>query len=87
VFSGVVHDVVISIPAGGGYGGPTLFFVIQSCALLAERSRLGKVFGLGCGAIGWLFTMTLLVAPAVLFFHSPFVLRVVNPFLVAMGAL
>jgi hypothetical protein len=86
VFSGIVHDVVISGPTGGGYGGPTLYFLIQAVGLLSERSRLGKSVGLGSGWRGWLFTMSLLAAPAGLLFHPPFVLRVVNPFLQALGA-
>jgi hypothetical protein len=82
-----VHDLVISLPAGGGYGGPTLFFVIQGAALLAERSGLGKAAGLGRELRGWLFTMLVLAAPAGLLFHSPFVTRVVLPFLRVIGAI
>jgi hypothetical protein len=49
IFSGVIHDVVISVPAGGGYGGPSLFFVVQAFGLLAERTRNGRRIGLGAG--------------------------------------
>jgi hypothetical protein len=53
VFSGLVHDAVISLPAGGGYGGPTVFFLLQGVAILAERSRVAKGIGLGTGWRGW----------------------------------
>ncbi len=64
--SGVVHDVVISLPAGGGYGGPTAFFALQSAAMLFERSAPGRRLGLGHGWSGWAFTMVALVVPTVL---------------------
>jgi membrane bound O-acyltransferase family protein len=86
LFSGVVHDLVISIPAGGGFGGPTLFFAIQAAAMLAERSRAGRRLGLGSGWRGRLFTALVLVVPAPLLFHPPFVERVVVPFLGTIGA-
>jgi D-alanyl-lipoteichoic acid acyltransferase DltB (MBOAT superfamily) len=87
VFSGVVHDVVISMPARGGYGGPTLFFTIQAVGMLLERSTLGRRFGLGQGRNGWMFTMAVLVAPVYWLFHPPFVENIVVPFMRALGAI
>jgi hypothetical protein len=48
-FGGIVHDAVISLPAGGGYGGPSVFFILQALGMLAERSRFGKSIGPGSG--------------------------------------
>jgi hypothetical protein len=86
VFSGLIHELVISVPAHGGYGGPTLFFAIQAAALLGERSRFGQTLGLGHGWRGWLFTLLVLILPACLLFHPPFVERVIVPFMRALGA-
>jgi len=84
--SGVLHDAVISLPAGGGYGGPTAFFVIQGAAIFFERSTLGRRAGLGHGWRGWAFTMVTLASPAYVLFHPQFVLNVILPFLEAIGA-
>jgi len=86
VFSGLIHDVVISLPAGAGYGGPAAFFVIQLVAMAIERSRLGRELGLGRGRHGWLFTATVLIVPAALLFHAYFIHAVVIPFMRALGA-
>ena len=86
LFSGIVHDLVISIPAGGGYGWPTLYFVIQGVGLLVERSKMGKRFGLSAGWRGRVFTAVVIIGPAFGLFHPPFVLEVILPFLAAIGA-
>jgi hypothetical protein len=86
LFSGVVHDLVISVPAGGGYGWPTLYFVVQGVGLLAERSRIGRRLGLGEGWRGRVFAAVVVIGPAFGLFHPPFVLNVVLPFLTAIGA-
>ncbi|MFN3149509.1 MBOAT family protein [Bremerella sp.] len=86
LMSGLVHDAVISIPAGGGYGGPTLFFVLQGIGMMVERSTPGRRVGLGSGAVGWLFTAACLVLPVAMLFHPPFVRNVMVPFLHVIGA-
>jgi hypothetical protein len=86
LFSGVVHDMVISLPAGGGYGLPTLYFVIQSSALLAERTKFAKWLGLGAGWRGRVFTAVVVIAPACGLFHPWFARDVLLPFLGVLGA-
>lgn len=87
LISGIIHDVVISLPAGGGVGGPTLFFAIQAFAISLERSAWGKRIGLGQDVVGWFFTMFALVLPAPLLFHRPFLQAIAIPFAEAIGAL
>lgn len=81
VFSGFIHDFVISTAAGGGYGLPMLYFLIQAAAFFFERSRVGKRLGLNKPIPGWLFTVTFVVAPAGLLFHPQFLETVVVPML------
>jgi alginate O-acetyltransferase complex protein AlgI len=81
LFSGIVHELVISLPAQGGWGGPTVFFLVQAAGIFIERSAVGQRLGLGRGPRGWAFTMVVLVAPIGLLFHPPFVRSIVVPFL------
>ncbi|MHB8677874.1 MAG: MBOAT family protein [Candidatus Acidiferrales bacterium] len=87
VVSGLIHDLVISLPARGGYGLPTLYFLLQGAGVAVERSRFGQRLGLGHGARGWCFMMVFLVAPVFGLFHPWFVLRVILPFMRAVHAL
>jgi hypothetical protein len=85
--SGVVHDIVISVPAGAGYGLPTLYFLIQGTGVLAERSHRGKPLGLGKGGVGRVFCALLTLAPLPLLFHTAFIERVIVPMLKAIGSI
>jgi len=87
VASGLVHDLVISVPSRGGYGLPTIYFVVQGMGVAIERSSIGRQLGLRSGARGWLFMAVLIVTPLYWLFHPPFVLRVILPFMKAIHAL
>jgi hypothetical protein len=83
--SGLIHDLVISLPARGGYGLPTLYFLLQGTGMTI--SQFGKRLGLGRGAPGWSFMMVFLATPVFLLFHPWFVMRVILPFMQAIHAL
>jgi hypothetical protein len=85
--SGLIHDLVISVPAKGGYGLPTAYFLGQGLGVLLERSRLGARVGLRRGIRGRAYTLLVAGLPVFWLFHPPFVLRVIVPFMRAVGAL
>ncbi len=85
--SGLIHDLVISLPARGGYGLPTLYFLLQGAGVSVERSRFGKRLGLGHGLRGWCFMLLFLTVAALALFHPWFVERVILPFMRAIHAL
>ena len=87
VLSGLIQDLVISLPARGGYGLPTIYFLIQGSGMTIEHSRLGERLGLRQGVRGWCFMMVFLTAPVFWLFHPWFVLRVILPFTRAIHAL
>jgi len=80
LISGLVHELVTSLPARGGWGGPTVYFLLQGAGLVFEKSRVGRRCGLGHGFIGWLWTLLCTAGPLPLLFHAPFAHRVILPF-------
>ncbi|MBI3881161.1 MAG: DUF393 domain-containing protein [Verrucomicrobia bacterium] len=84
--SGLLHDLAISVPAGGGYGLPTAYFILQGVAVLFERSKAGRRLGLGRGLPGWAFTVLVTAGPAYWLFHPAFVRNVILPMLHPLGA-
>jgi hypothetical protein len=87
VASGLLHEAVISVPAGGGYGLPTAYFLFQSLMMQVERSRIGRRLGLGRGFRGWVFVFVVTAGPALLVFHPLFIREVILPFLGVIGGL
>lgn len=82
--SGLVHELVVSVPARGGWGGPTLYFVLQWLGIALEKSPFGRRLGLGRGLSGWAWMALFTVGPLTLLFHAPFVHAVIVPFFQAL---
>ena len=78
--SGLAHELVISVPAHAGYGGPLLYFLIQGVALIVERHLRGTQWQVTTGNAGRLYAATIVLAPAPILFHPPFLERVIHPF-------
>jgi len=87
IVSGLLHDLIISVPSRGGYGLPTLYFVLQGTGVAIERSSVGRHLGLRDGVRGWLFMAVVTATPAFWLFHPPFVRNVILPFMKAIHAL
>lgn len=79
--SGVIHDVVITVPSRAGYGRPTAYFLLQAAAIFFARSSFGRRFGLDRGHGARLFAGVVLVGPLGLLFPRSFVETVMSPFL------
>jgi uncharacterized protein YqjF (DUF2071 family) len=80
--SGLVHELVITVPARGGYGLPTLYFVLQGLGVLIER-RIPRRLRVARRA----FALAIVGLPAFILFPPPFVLNVFVPFMRAIGAM
>ncbi len=87
VLSGLIHELVISFPSNGGYGLPTLYFIIQTIGLFIERSRFRKMLGLENSLRGRIFALTVVFAPISLLFHKTFIERVFIPFLYQINSI
>jgi hypothetical protein len=87
LISGLLHELVISLPARGGFGLPTLYFVLQGTGVAIERSPIGRGCGLRDGFKGRLFVILFTVGPLYWLFHSVFAHRVIVPFLTVLNYL
>jgi hypothetical protein len=77
--SGWVHELIITVPARSGYGGPTAYFLLQAAGLLIERTRFGRKVGLGAGIGGRIFCLLFVLAPVGLLFPAAFIRQCIVP--------
>lgn len=71
VISGVLHELAISLPAGRGWGGPLLYFLLQALGMHLESK----------GKRGRLWTWSWILLPLPLLFHSAFHQALILPLL------
>lgn len=69
LFSGILHEIAISLPVQAGYGLPTLYFLLQGMLVSATEVR-GPLPALLCVAI-----------PTPILFHPQFIEHVILPIL------
>jgi alginate O-acetyltransferase complex protein AlgI len=81
--SGLIHELVISLPARAGYGLPAAYFLLQGCGVIIQH----RMTGIRRGTAGRFFTILVVAGPAFWLFHPPFVRNVILPFMKAIGAL
>lgn len=79
--SGVVHDLILSVPARGGWGLGTAYFVLQGAGVLFERSATGRRLGLGGGVRGRVWALAMTLPTSFFLFHPWFVVRCFAPLL------
>jgi alginate O-acetyltransferase complex protein AlgI len=80
LFSGVLHELAISVPVRAGYGLPLCYFTLHGVLVLFERHLERK--GRPIERAGWLarpWTLGWLAFPLPLLFHPPFLRGVVWP--------
>lgn len=70
LFSGLLHELLLSVPVGAGYGLPTGYFLLHGLLVLAER---GWRIESRAWALFWV------LAPAPLLFHPWFVRGILWP--------
>lgn len=71
VASGLLHEYLLSYPAGGGWGGPTTYFALQAAGMYAERQRSVRRQLRRHWWSQTLWTLGFTLIPAPLLFHPP----------------
>ena len=73
-FSGLLHELAISLPVNRGYGLPALYFVIQAIALLLEKKIQFK-----SKTLNHVWVLFWLIVPIPLLFHRYFLEGIIWP--------
>jgi hypothetical protein len=80
IFSGLLHELALSVPVNSGYGLPILYFIIQGVLVLTEKALANnKVMFLQNKIIARIWVFFWLVVPMPLLFHTQFIKQIVWP--------
>lgn len=80
IFSGLLHELALSLPVNSGYGLPLLYFIIQGTIVLVEKVLLSqKVWFLQNSILARAWVFFWLVIPMPLLFHNEFIKQIVWP--------
>lgn len=79
-FSGLLHELAISVPAQAGFGLPLIYFLIQGTGILVERFWQKRGHRMNA-VTGHVWVTAMLVLPMPLVFHTAFFDGVVRPFI------
>lgn len=80
IFSGLLHELAISLPVNQGYGLPTLYFTIQGFLVLFEKVLISRgVTFLKNRIVARLWLFFWLVVPMPLLFHDYFIREIIWP--------
>jgi alginate O-acetyltransferase complex protein AlgI len=82
--SGLLHDALISLPARGGYGMPTLYFMLQYVGVICERLVFRDKTRKWNRVANRATTAITVILPLPLLFHKPFSENVILPILDAI---
>lgn len=77
--SGLIHEWVITVPVRAGWGGPTMYFLLQAVGVFVGKSQFGQRAGLNRGTIGRAFCALITIAPLGLLFPQQFIVRAILP--------
>jgi hypothetical protein len=80
LYSGVYHEL-FSFMAGSGYGGPTLYFLVQYLGVVVETIRPFRRFLHRHPWLGRVWTLSVVVLPVGLFVHQGLIDEVLLPWL------
>jgi hypothetical protein len=80
IFSGLLHELALSVPVNSGYGLPLLYFVIQGALVLLEKIFIiNKITFLENKLVARLWVFFWLIVPMPLLFHEQFIKQVIWP--------
>jgi len=80
LFSGILHELAISVPVNAGYGRLSIYFLLHGCAIYLETVFARNGFPIREHIwFGRIWTAAWLIIPLPLLFHPPFLRGVVLP--------